>query len=145
MTRLVSWLCLAGVLAIGAEDPWAKVRAIKSGSELRILKREAKQPLLATFDEATDERIVVVVKNEQVSIPKEDIERIDARPKTGRPVTRETKTTTSAPGNPAPVDQRPGGGPPGPSGSSSSSLTFGSKPDFETVYRRPPVPAAPKR
>jgi hypothetical protein len=144
MNRIFASMCIAGALAIAAEDPWTKVRAIKSGSELRIYKHEAKQPLVATFDEATDERVVVVMKNEQVSIAKEDIERIDARAKTGRPITRETKTTTSAPGNPSPTDQRPGGGPPGPSGSSSSSLTFGSKPDFETVYRRPPV-AAPKR
>jgi hypothetical protein len=143
VSRVGVWLGLAGMLALGAEDPWMKVRAIKSGSELRILKREAKQPLLATFDEATDERIVVVVKNEQVSIPKEDIDRLDARPKTGRPVTRESKVTTSAPGNPAPTDQRPGGGPPGPSQSVSSGVSFGSKPDFETVYRR--LPAAPKR
>jgi hypothetical protein len=130
------------MLAAGAEDPWTKVRAVKSGSELRILKREAKQPLMATFDEATDERLVVVVKNEQVSIPKEDIDRIDARPKTGRPVTRESKVTNSAPGNPSATDQRPGGGPPGPSQSVASGVSFGSKPDFETVYRRPPT--APK-
>ena len=143
MTRIVIWLCLAGALAIGADDPWTKVRAIKSGSELRILKREAKQPLMATFDEATDERIVVVVKNEQVSILKEDIERIDARPKTGRPITRESKVTNSAPGYPSAADQRPGGGPAGPSQSVSSAVSFGSKPDFETVYRRPP--AARKR
>jgi hypothetical protein len=143
MTRTVLWLCLAALLSSGAEDPWTKVRAIKSGSELRIYKREAKQPVMATFDEATDERIVVVVKNEQVSISKDDIDRLDARPKSGRPVTRESKVTTSAPGNPAPTDQRPGGGPPGPSQSVSSGVSFGSKPDFETVYRR--LPAAPKR
>ena len=143
MTRILVWMCLTAALAMGADDPWTKVKAIKSGSELRILKREAKQPLIATFDEATDERIVVVLKNEQVSIPKEDIERIDARPKTGRPVTRESRVSNSPPGNPSAADQRPGGGPPGPSQSVSSGVSFGSKPDFETVYRRPP--AAPKR
>jgi hypothetical protein len=142
MSRILISLCLAAALASGAEDPWTKVRAIKGGSELRILKRDAKQPLIATFDEATDERIVVVVKNEQVSIPKDDIERIDARPKTGRPMTRESKVTNSAPGNPSPTEQRAGGGPPGPSQSVASGISFGSKPDFETVYRRPP--AAPK-
>lgn len=139
MTRTIVLLALAGILGFSAEDSWAKVRALESGSELRILKREAKQPLMATFDEATDERVVVVVKNEQVSIPKEDIQRIDARPKTGRPITRESKVTSSAPGNPSPTDQRPGGGPPGPSQSVSSGLSFGSKPNFETVYRRHPV------
>jgi len=53
----------------GAEDGWAKVRQLKSGAELRIFKKNAKQPLLAKMDEANDENLIVVLKNEQVAIP----------------------------------------------------------------------------
>jgi hypothetical protein len=134
----------AALTLVAADDPWQKVQELKSGTELRIQKKGAAQPVLAQMDEANEERIVVVVKNEQVAIAKDQIDRIDFRPKAGSRIVKETKTTTSAPGNPSPAEQRIGGGPPGPSGSSSSSLTFGSKPDFETIYRRAPMPLPKK-
>src|SRR3982750_1514252 len=83
------------LLAFAADDPWAKVKEIKSGAELRVYKKGAAQPLLVKMDEATDERLVIVNKNEQTSIAKEDIDRVDARPSGKRPVTKETKTTMS--------------------------------------------------
>lgn len=89
---------------------------------------------MAKMDEANDERIVVVVKNEQMAIPRDEVESIDARPGKSR-VTRETKTTTSDM-----PDLKPNPGPrgtPGPSTSSSSTISMG-KADFEPVYRRPP-------
>lgn len=130
-------LAAAAVLTmLAADDGWDKVRELKSGAELRIQKKGSAQPLLATMDEANEDRILVVVKNEQMAIPKDQIDRLDARPKGGSRVVKETKTTSNPPGNPSPTEQRIGGGPVGPSGSSSSSLSFGSKPNFETVYRR---------
>jgi hypothetical protein len=129
----------AAISFAAVDDPWLKVKELKSGVELRIHKRGVTQPVLAQMDEANDDRIVVVIKNEQVPIAKDQIDRIDFRPKAGSRVVRETKTTTSAPGNPSPSEQRIGGGPPGPSQSVSSSLAFGSKPDFETIYRRSPL------
>src|SRR5690349_21609000 len=84
---------VAAATAFGADKSWDKVRELKTGTELRIFKREAKQPVLATMDEANDERIVVVVKNEQIAIAKADIDRLDYRPpRTG---SKMTKTTTS--------------------------------------------------
>jgi hypothetical protein len=130
---------VAALALNGAEDHWDKVRELKSGTELRIQKRNAAQPVMAQMDEANEERILVVVKNEQVSIPKEQIDRVDARPKGGSRVVKETKTTSAPMANPSPSEQRPGGATPGPSASTSSSLSFGSKPDFETVYRRQPL------
>jgi hypothetical protein len=128
-------LITAAVFAAEKPDPWTKVREIKSGAEVRILKRDAKQPVLARFDEARDDSIVVVVKNEQVAIAKDDIERIDARPSGSSRVKTESKTTTTGPEKqPAtPVPNRS----PGPSTSVSSGISVGSKPGFETVYRRP--------
>lgn len=92
--RIVIVLLLA---AAAGKDEWAKVRELKSGTDLRVLKREAKQPVEAKLDEAGEDSLVVVIKNEQLSIPKDDIERIDFRPSGGSRVTSETKTSSSGP------------------------------------------------
>jgi hypothetical protein len=129
-------LVLAALAVLAADNPWSKVRDLKSGSELRIYKRGASQPIVATMDEANDERVVVVVKNEQVAIAKADIDRIDARPETKG--SRIMKTTTSTVGTEL-HDKVAAPGPQGGVGpTSSTSTSFGSrpKPDFETIYRR---------
>ena len=128
-------LFLTAIVAFGADNPWAKVKELKSGSELRIYKVNSKQPILAKMDELTDESLVVVVKNEQVAIPRDQIDRIDSRPPAkGSRITTETKTsdrTTSEPVGPRPT---PGASVPGTT--SSSNVSVGSRPDFETIYRR---------
>lgn len=139
MRKLFLALCCAAAVLHSADDPWAKVKAIKSGTELRVYKKGATQPLLVKMDEATDDHLVFVNKTSQSSLDKSEIDRIDARPSAKRPVTKETKETTSDTSAdprsaiPGPQPNRPGG----TTSSSSTSLTFGSKPDFETVYRRP--------
>jgi hypothetical protein len=140
MLKSLFLLACGAALAVAADDPWAKVKEIKSGSELRVYKKGAAQPLLVKMDEATDERLVIVNKNEQVAIAREDIERIDARPSGRRSVTKESKTTVSDT-NADPKSAIPGPNPtrPGPTSSSSTSYSIGGKPDFETVYRRPPM------
>jgi hypothetical protein len=78
-----------------AADEWTRVKAIRSGVELKIFKTGAKQPLEAKMDEATDEALLVATKKEQLSIPREQIERIDARPaKVSKKPATETTTTT---------------------------------------------------
>lgn len=123
---------LAVSFLLAAEDSWTKVGKLKTGTELRIFKKGAKQPVLAKMDEANDERLVVILKNEQVAIPKDDIERIDYRPAQTSRITKESRTVTKdeapMPGNPQST--------PGPNTSTSSSVSIGSKPDFETIYRR---------
>ena len=137
-------LLLAAITAAAADDPWGKVRELKSGTELRIYKKGAKLPILAKFDEATEDKLRIATKNEQLAIAKEDIDRIDYRPaQPGGRVTRQTRTTTDDPAAARPVPGTPGSRP-GPSSSSSTSLSVGSKPDFETIYRRPAV-AAPQK
>ena len=136
------FLC-AAILAFGADDPWAKVKEIKSGVELRVYKKGAAQPLLVKMDEATDDNLVIVNKNEQVAIPKDQIDRIDFRPSKSR-VTKETKSTVADPGtDPRSAIPGPDRGHPGPASSTSTSVSIGSKPDFETIYRRPT--SAPKK
>jgi len=127
-------LLLTCMTAWAAEDAWTKVRELKSGAELRIYKKSPKQAVLAKFDELTSENLVVVVKNEQVAIPRDEIDRIDARPvKRGSRITKENSGASGA--------VPPDGG--RPSSSYSSGVSIGNKPDFETVYRRGPA-AAPK-
>lgn len=140
--RALLLVFLSSLAVFGADtSSWAKVRELKSGTELRIYQRGSRQPLLANFDEATDDKLLVATKKEQKAIPKEEIDRIDYRPpQTGSRVTRETKTRTT---DPATNTQPPPAGVPAgaqvPTTSQSSSLTFGSKPDFETIYRRMPT------
>jgi hypothetical protein len=119
-----------------AEKPWDKVRELKSGTELRILKRGGNGPVLAVMDEATEDRLMVVVKNEQVAMDRADIDRIDARPvRGGGRVTKSTTTeSTNGPTSVGPQPMGSHGG--GPGSSTNSSFGVGSKPDFETVYRR---------
>jgi hypothetical protein len=130
---------LTALAAWAADDGWTKVREIKTGAEIRIYKKGVKQPILAKFDEANDENLVVATKTEQVAIAKDQIDRVDYRPpKTGSRVIRESKTTTE-------IDTKTSSSTvphnaPGPTTSSSSSLNIGGKPDFETIYRRTAVP-----
>jgi hypothetical protein len=132
MPRLL-FLALAAVVAFAADNPWDKVREIKTGTELRILKKGSRQPILATMDEANDERLVVVIKNEQQAIQKDDIDRIDFRPATKSKIAKETRTTQT---DTTPVGPQPRGSQPGPSTSTTTSFGGASKPDFETIYRR---------
>jgi hypothetical protein len=118
-------LMLAGLVAFGADDEWTKVRSLKTGAELRVYKKGSTQPVLAQMDELTDENLVVILKKTQTAIPKDQIDRIDARPPSGG-ATKETTTkqTVDADGK--------------ENTSTSTGYSFGGKPNFETVYRRPP-------
>ena len=122
--------------AFGAEDSWTKVKQLKSGTEVRIFKAGDKAGIIAKFDEADDERAVVVVKNEQKAIAKGEIERLEARPLKGGGMTKSSSTKQNDPA--AEVGRpKPRGSAPVPDLSSSgSSLTFDGKPAFELVYRR---------
>jgi hypothetical protein len=134
------FVLLTVLLAWGADDDWAKVRALRGGTEIRVFKKGSAQPIVAKMDEASDENLVVVLKNEQVAIPRDQIDRVDARPaQAGGKSTKTTTTTTKV----DPTDGKAAAppsqvkGPDGPSSSTSTSVVLGgSKGDFETVYRR---------
>ena len=116
-------------------DPWEKVRNLKTGTELRIFKRGVTQPVIAESGDLTEKNLIVVVKNSQIAIAREQIDRIEARP-TGRSRIRtESKTETLHPGDGEPPRAF---GRSGPLTSTSSGVTFGGKPPFETIYRRTP-------
>lgn len=139
MSKLFFFLLflLAAMTAFTADDPWAKVRDLKGGTELRIYKKGTAQPVLAKSDDVTGDNLIVVVKNEQVAIPKDQIDRIDYRPKPGSRLTTETK---SKPTDPDYTPGPPTRGPAVPGTSTSTSVGIGSKPDFELIYKRPTPP-----
>src|ERR1035437_10697901 len=91
MPKFVLFLCTA-VLAFGADDPWAKLKKLKTGTELRVYKKGAAQPLLVKMDELTDDNLVVIDKNAQTAIARELIDRVDYRPSGKSRVTKETTT-----------------------------------------------------
>ena len=124
-------LLLTCLAALGAGDDWAKVKALKTGAELRVFKKGSTQPVAAQMGDLTDDNLIVIVKKTETAMPKDQIDRIDARPSSA---SRTTKETTA----------KDGVGPDGsPTSSVSTNYSTGSKPDFELVYRRPP--ATPKK
>ena len=138
MLKTILILC-AGALAFGADDPWAKVKELKTGTELQVFKRGTAQPMMVKMDELTDDNLVVISKNAQTAIPREEIERIDARSGGRTRTPTEPKTTEkNAATDPRSTIPRPNS-PPGamnaPTTEVSSGVTW-NKPGFETVYRR---------
>jgi hypothetical protein len=134
--RAVLVLLLTVAAMFAADDPWGKVKDLKTGAELRIFRKGSVKTILATLDQADDDNLIVVVKNEEIAIPREDVDRLDARPKQGATgPTKQSQTVQKGPEGEIPSPQ---GHPPGPSTSSNTSYSFGSKPDFQTIYRRPP-------
>lgn len=136
MRFLTALTILTATSTITAAEDWARVRALKSGTEIRIHQKGVDKPVHAKMDEADADRILVVVKNEQRAIARDEIDRIDARP--GAPVARITNDTKATTGSEesrktmrTPLE-RPR------TGSLSSGVSIGGKPDFEVVYRRPP-------
>jgi hypothetical protein len=142
--RRIALLLLSALILFAADNPWTKVKQLPDRSELRIYQRGAKNPLNATLADANDDGIVVVVaKNKQLTIAKDDIDRIDARPAPEKKKPTVTQTQTSSDPDYTP-QAHPDTGPALPGTSSSSGVSFGgSKEDFRTVYIRPP--AAPKK
>ena len=146
--RKLALLLGSALLAFGADDPWAKVKELKTGAELRVYKKGAAQPLLVKMDELTGDNLVVIDKKAQTAIARDQIDRVDYRPSGKSRVTKETTTKVNdGVGDPKAVIPGPQQqGNPGPSTSTSTStgLSIGSKPDFETIYRRP-TGAPPKK
>ncbi len=82
--------------------------------------------------------MIVVVKNEEIAIAKDMVDRIDYRPNKGSRVTSETKSKPLT--DPDPIPAPPGRESAVPGTSTSSSVSVGSKPDFELLYKRPATP-----
>ena len=136
MARFALFLLSAAAL-FAADDPWIKVKELKSGTEIRVLKKGSMTPVLGTFDEANDENLVLVVKKEEIAIPKAMVDRLDYRPNRQRLV-KETTTKVDDAGTAEVPKAGMNASPAGPGYSSSTSVNIQGKADFETLYRRPP-------
>jgi len=138
MLKTIIVLC-AAVLAFGADDPWAKVKELKTGTELQVYKRGSVQPLAVKMDELTDQNLIVINKNAQTAILRDDIDRIDARPSGKTRTVNETKVNeknaATDPRSTIPGPNSPPGAMSPPTSGASSGVTW-SKPGFEIVYRR---------
>jgi hypothetical protein len=75
--------------------------------------------------------LIIATKKNEVAIPKEQMERIDFRHKAESRMTKETCTTVTDP-DPTPGNR---GVPNVPGSGASTDRVFGSKPDFQTIYR----------
>ncbi len=134
---------LTAITAFAANDQWAKVRELKSGSEVRIYKTGSAQPITGKLDEVHDDSIVLILKNEQVGVQKDEIDRIDARPsQAGNHMIKDTRTKVDNPDLAKP-SAGPSQGSTGPTTSTTTNLNFRPKADFDTVYRR--TAAAPEK
>src|SRR4051812_27030607 len=100
-------LLVAAATLFAADDPWTKIKDLQKGGDVQVFRKGAAKPLEAKLDEVRDEALIVRVKNEQKSIPKEEIDRLDYRPK-GRTPSGEVSRVGMADGVPAPVASRPG-------------------------------------
>ena len=134
--RGLLFFLLAGLVAFSAEDEWAKVKALKTGAEIRVFKKGSMQPIMAQMDELSDDNLIVIVKKTQTAIPRDQIDRIDARPSSKRQITKETVTKETFPDAKSQAEAGTAG-PAEPGTSTTTGVSIGGKPDFETVYRRP--------
>ena len=137
MKQILVWYSLIA-LAFGAEDAWTKVKELKSGSEVRILKVGSKEAVIGKFDEADEERLVLVVKNTQIAIAKGDVISLEARPMAASKVMTVTHMKNTDPAAELAKPKVPDPSSPATPAlsSSSSTVSFGSKPGYELVYRK---------
>lgn len=137
-SRILLLAAASTALLIGADDGWGKVKALGSGTELRVTKIGARFGIVSSLQEVTDESIIVTTKTEQLSILKEQIARIEFIP--AQAASRMTRSTSH---NPLPVDgeaarQKPGPArTPGPASSSATTYTRAGKPNYEVLWSRP--------
>lgn len=138
MARLALILLTVAAL-FGADDPWTKVKELKSGTDIRVLRKGSTTPVLGKFGDANDENLILVVKNEEIAIARGLVDRLDYRP--GQPrFVKETKTKVEDANTASEPKAGMNGAGVGPGYSSSTSVGIQGKGDFETLYRRPTPP-----
>jgi hypothetical protein len=135
MKRIVL-LLLTAMAALAAENSWVEVRELKRGTELRIYRVNTKEPFLAKFDQASDESLIVITKNGQVSIPKEDIQRLDCRRAPPHRLVKETRTDRKIAPRSAGITNNTI---PGVTTSVKTRLDIPSESAFEKIYDRTPA------
>jgi len=141
--RASAFLLLAALAALAVEqDTWGKVRELHSGLDVRVYKSGSSSAVSAVLYSATEDALIVMIKKEQVAIPKADIDRLDYRPpQDGPPAKAKMQSSTDSP---VPKSDGPTPHVPGRNLSVGTVHELGSKPGFETIYRRPEAAAKGK-
>ena len=143
--RTAAVLMLA-LMTVFAADDWKKVSELKTGTDLKIYERGATQPRQAKFSDVTEENLLVIIKNAQVAIPKDKIDRIDCRAPRKSGVKVDNQVQQDNPAKPSSNDRQGPSQPVHsgtglPSYSSSSNVTFDGG-EYWTIYRRSTPPPA---
>jgi hypothetical protein len=129
---------LAFAAPLAEKDGWDKVMHLNPGTEVRVTKIGARFGIVAKHYETTEDSVIITTKTEQISVPKDQIARIEFVP--GPATFRSTRSSTV---DNNPVDReaaRPKPGPgrtPGPTGSTSTTYTRTGKPSYELLWTRP--------
>lgn len=132
-------ILLAVLLALGvacAGDEWARLKAVKSGTELKVKKVGTAQVLEAKMDELTETSLLVATQKEQLSIARDEIEWVQARQegRKGPAVVSESKKEMERPEQAAaPLPGRRTS--PQETQSISNNVVF-NRPGFEVVYKK---------
>jgi hypothetical protein len=122
MKRLVASVGLLCALAFAAGD-WKKVKDLKTGSDIRIYKKGAAKPIDAKSANVTEDKVIVIMKNQEMAIDKAEIDRIDYRPPAGKPV--KTQSSEIGPDGNGGVNR-----------SISSGAQWAGREGWQTVYRK---------
>ncbi len=126
-------LLLSAIAAPASDDPWQPVRELQHDAELRIYKVNAKDPLSAKFERATDGSVIVITKTGQLSIPREEIERLDCRRADRDRIVKGTRVDRKVAAQGAEIT---GNTTPGATTSVKTTLELPTKSAFYTVYDR---------
>lgn len=136
MTARIVFAALLALGVTGAGDEWARLKALKSGVELKVKRVGVAQVLEAKTDELTESSLLVATKKEQLAIAREEIEWVQARQegKKGPGVVSESKREMERPEQAAaPLPGRQTS--PRETQSISNNVVF-NRPGFEVVYKK---------
>jgi hypothetical protein len=132
--RNLRWILLALAAAGAEDDPWARVRELARGVELRVWRTGEKQPLAARFDALSEESLVVIRRDGQAAIPRDGIERVECRAAdTGSRVAAEAHRVVGTSEEARLGRSKATALPPN---STSGGIRIHPRRGFETVYRR---------
>ena len=125
------FLSLGLVAALPAQDdPWARMRALVSGVDLRITTDQAK-PALFKLEAVREDAVIVIRKNEMIALPRAGIIKIELR-MPGALKRTQAHAQTRVPNTP---DGRP-------NKTTSAGITVHSRDgDYLIIYRRGDPPS----
>ncbi len=111
----------------------------ESGTEVRIFKVNSREAVQAKLDQASEESLIVTTKTGQISIPKDEIDRIDSRTDAARRLMKQTQAGRKVEARGAELTRNtiPGG-----TTTVKTDLNLPAKAGFTMIYSRQPKPTS---